>query len=141
MPARGPVRQEVSDEAWLRALLDVEAGLARAEARAGLIAAADAAAIGAACRPENFDLPALARATAEMGNPVGPLVRALVAAGNGPAAAQIHRGATTQDVLDTAAMVVIQRALGVLIGDLDRTCDAAAALAAKHRATVMAGRT
>jgi 3-carboxy-cis,cis-muconate cycloisomerase len=138
--ARGPVRQAVSDEAWLRALLDVEAGLARAEARAGLLTAEDAAEIGRACRPEAFDLAALGRAAAEIGNPVAPLVRALVAAVHGPAAAHIHRGATSQDVMDTAAMLVVKRALHALIADLDRACDTAAALAAKHRAAWMAGR-
>jgi 3-carboxy-cis,cis-muconate cycloisomerase len=139
--ARGAVRQVVSDEAWLRALIDVEAGLARAEARAGLMTAADAAAIGRACRPEAFDLAALGRAAAETGNPVAPLVRALVAAVHGPAAAQIQRGATSQDIMDTAAMLVVQRALAAVITDLDRTCTTAAGLAAKHRAAPMAGRT
>jgi 3-carboxy-cis,cis-muconate cycloisomerase len=139
--ARGRVRQAISDEAWLRALLDVEAGLARAEARAGLLTAEDAETISRACRPEAFDLAELGRAAAETGNPVAPLVRALVAAVQGPAAAHIHRGATSQDIMDTAAMLVVQRALAALIADLDRTCDLAAALAGKHRAAPMSGRT
>jgi 3-carboxy-cis,cis-muconate cycloisomerase len=141
VPARGPVRQEVDDRAWLRALLAVEAALARAEARAGLITEQDAAAIARACRPEAFDLDALARAAAEIGNPVAPLVRALVAAVHGPAARQVHRGATSQDLIDTAAMVVVQRALLALLADLDGACDTAAALATRHRRALMAGRT
>ncbi len=137
---RGRVRKEVGEEAWLRAMLDVEAALARAEARAGLLTEADAAAIARACQPESFDLAQLARAAAEGVNPVAAIMRTLVASVHGPAAGQVQRGATSQDVIDTAAMLVVQRALVALLDDIDRACDTAAALAARHRATLMAGR-
>jgi 3-carboxy-cis,cis-muconate cycloisomerase len=68
-------------------------------------------------------------------------VRALTAAVDGPAAGHVHRGATSQDVLDTAAMLVARRGLDALVADLSAAADAAAALAARHRATPMAGRT
>jgi 3-carboxy-cis,cis-muconate cycloisomerase len=139
--ARGPVREAVGDRAWLQAMLDVEAALARAQARAGLLPDEQASAIARACRAERFDVTALGRAAAGTGNPVVPLVQALVAAVDGPAAGQVHRGATSQDVMDSAAMLVVQRALGLLLSDLDGASEAAAALADRHRATLMAGRT
>jgi len=154
--ARGGVRERVDDRAWLQAMLDAEAALARAQARVGLIPAADAERITAACRAENFDVAALGRDAAAAGNPVVPLVRALTAAvtpdavtanaaaanaaaaGAGPA---VHYGATSQDILDTAAMLVTHRALGPLLADLGGAAAASARLAETHRDTVMAGRT
>ena len=84
--ARGRVRAATGDAAWLQAMLDVEAALARAQAAAGLIAAEHADAIAAACRAERYDLDALGAAAAAVGNPAAPLVRALRAAVGDPAA-------------------------------------------------------
>jgi 3-carboxy-cis,cis-muconate cycloisomerase len=139
--ARGGVRDAVGDRAWLQAMLDFEAGLARAQARAGLLSADDASAIARACRADDFDPAELGRAAADTGSPVVPLVRALTARVGGAAAAHVHRGATSQDVIDSAAMLVARRALEPLLGDLAAAADAAAALAARHRDTLMAGRT
>lgn len=139
--ARGRVREEVGDRAWLQAMLDVEAALARAQARAGLLPAAQAQAITRACRADEFDLGAIGEAAAVSGNPVVPLVRALTEAVPGPAAGAVHNGATSQDVLDSAAMLVADRALGPLLDDLEAAAAAAAGLAAAHQTTVMAGRT
>jgi 3-carboxy-cis,cis-muconate cycloisomerase len=139
--ARGAVREAVGDRAWLQAMLDFEAALARALARAGLIGGDDARAIGVACRAADYDLAAIGRAAAGAGNPAEPLVRALTARVAGSAAGQVHRGATSQDVLDTAMMLVARRALDLLRVDVDGAADAAATLAARHRATLMAGRT
>ncbi|MDQ3708321.1 MAG: lyase family protein, partial [Actinomycetota bacterium] len=75
------------------------------------------------------------------GNPVIPLVRALTAAVPGHAAGWVHWGATSQDILDSAAMLAARRALGPLLDDLDGAADAAARLASEHRGTLMAGRT
>jgi 3-carboxy-cis,cis-muconate cycloisomerase len=140
--ARGRVAAEVSDRAWLRAMLDFEAALARAQARAGLISDEDARAIAhAAADPDAFDLDAIGAEAAKSGNPVVPLVTALTDAVEGPAAGRVHTGATSQDVLDSAAMLVAHRALGPLLDDLAATAGAAAALAEAHAGTVMAGRT
>jgi len=139
--ARGAVAGAVSDRAWLQAMLDVEAALARAEAAAGLVPAEDAEAIAAACDAARFDLAALGADAAASGNPVVPLVRALGEAVGAPAARHVHRGATSQDVLDSAAMLVARRALGPLLDDLRGASAAAAALAERHRDTPMAGRT
>jgi 3-carboxy-cis,cis-muconate cycloisomerase len=140
--ARGRVAAEVSDAAWLRAMLDVEAALARAQARAGLLSDAEAEAIAAAAAdPGRFDADAIGAEAARSGNPVVPLVKALTDAVEGTAAGHVHAGATSQDVLDSAAMLVAHRALGPLLDDLDAAADAAAALAEEHAGTVMAGRT
>ncbi len=138
--ARGPVRAETSDRAWLQAMLDAEAGLARAQARVGLIPAEDAEAIARACRAERFDLEAIGRGAADAGNPVVPLVAALTAAVGEPAARHVHAGATSQDVMDTAAMLVAARALRPMLDDLDGCGDAAAALALRHRSSPIAAR-
>jgi 3-carboxy-cis,cis-muconate cycloisomerase len=139
--ARGPVRVAVADRAWLIALLDAEAALARAQAQLDLIPRAAGAAIEAACTPDGYEVAALAAGAAGAGNPVLPLVRALRAAVGEPAAGYVHFGATSQDILDTAAMLVAHRALGALLGELAGAAAGAAALAREHRDTVMAGRT
>ena len=131
----------VDDAAYVQAMLDVEAALAQAGARAGLFPADHAEAITRACVAERYDIGDLGRDAAASGNPVVPLVRALTAAVGGATGGSVHRGATSQDVLDTATMLVARRALGALVADVDAAGDAAAALADRHRHTVMAGRT
>ena len=122
-------------------MLDFESALARAEAKAGLMPADAAEAITAACRADAFDIGALGEAAAASGNPVVPIVRALRAMLDGPAADQVHRGATSQDVIDTAAMLVARRALDAILDDMTAASDAAATLASAHRSTLMTGRT
>ena len=80
-----------------------------------MISSEDADAIGRACRAENFDIAAIGEAAADGGNPVIPLVKALTDAVEGDAARQVHRGATSQDVSDTAAMLVARRSLAPLL--------------------------
>jgi 3-carboxy-cis,cis-muconate cycloisomerase len=76
------------------------------------------------------------------GNPVLPLVTALRKAVSDPdAAALVHRGLTSQDVLDTALMLLARDALRQVITDLDRVAASLASLADEHRGSVMAGRT
>lgn len=141
--ARGGVRAQVGDEAWLTAMLEVEAALAQALAGAGLVPPAAADSIGAACtRVATAGLVGdLSAAAAADGNPVGPLVRRLREAVGADAAPYVHKGATSQDILDTAAMLVARRALEPLLADLSGTADAAAVLASTHRDTPMAART
>jgi 3-carboxy-cis,cis-muconate cycloisomerase len=132
--------EAVSDRAWLQALLDVEAALATAEARAGVIPATAAEAIAGLCEADRFDIESLAEGARRAGNPVEPLVRALTAAA-GDAGRYVHWGATSQDVLDSAAMLVARRALDLILADLDAVAAACAALAELHRSTPIAGRT
>jgi len=127
------VQDAVSEEAWVRAMLDVEGALARAEATAGLISAEAAEAISRAAP----DLDGLGVAARDAGNPVVELVRRLREAAGDDA----HFGATSQDVLDSAAMLVAKRALVPILAELDAVVAACAALARAHRGTVMAGRT
>ncbi|MFD8600254.1 3-carboxy-cis,cis-muconate cycloisomerase [Kitasatospora sp. NPDC059646] len=139
-----PVEAATGDAAWLQAMLDAEAALARAQARLGTLPGPAAAAITAAARAERLDVRRLALAARETANPVVGLVQAFTAqvAADDPAAAEyVHRGSTSQDVLDTGAMLVAARALDLVLADLDRTADALAGLAREHRDTAMAGRT
>jgi 3-carboxy-cis,cis-muconate cycloisomerase len=135
------VRAAVSDRAWIVAMLEFEAALAAAEARAGLIPAKAAAAIAAACDAGRFDPEELGREARAAGNPAVPLVRALTGAVEGEAARYVHWGATSQDVTDTAAMLVARRALAEVGGELDGVAHLCAELADEHRRTVMPGRT
>ena len=135
------VRDAVADEAWLAAMLEFEAALATAEARVGVIPGDAAAAIAAACDAERFEAEALGREARAAGNPAVPLVRALTDAVEGDAARFVHWGATSQDVMDTAAMLVARRARAVIAEELDRVAAACARLADEHRDTVMPGRT
>ena len=141
LAAHGPVAAEVDGAAWLAALLDVEAALARAAAQAGLVPASAAAAVTAACADtSSYDQAELGRAAESGGNPVIPLVRAIEARA-GAAGAHVHHGATSQDVLDTAMVLVAQRARRALGAELAAAVAAAATLAEQHRDTAMAGRT
>ncbi|WP_406841040.1 3-carboxy-cis,cis-muconate cycloisomerase [Streptomyces sp. AHU1] len=139
-----PVEAAVADAAWVQAMLDAEAALARAQARCGTVPPAAAAAITAAARAPDFDTRKLALASRETANPVVGLVAALtarVAARSPEAAEYVHRGSTSQDVFDTGAMLVATRALKLIVADLGAVADALAGLAADHRDTAMAGRT
>ncbi|MEJ2885938.1 lyase family protein [Actinomycetospora aeridis] len=138
--ARGEARTAVADDAWVAALLEVESALAQAAADVGTLARADADAITDACaRP--VDAHALGEEAAASGNPVVPLVAALRQRLDGAAASGVHRGATSQDVMDTAAMLVSRRAVAAIAADLCTAADATAGLAATHRDRPAAGRT
>jgi 3-carboxy-cis,cis-muconate cycloisomerase len=135
------LRDAVAGRAWLEAMLDAERALAEAGARAGVVPAHDAAVIAEACAADRFDWELLLREGRRVGAPVEPLVRGLVAHAGEESARFVHLGATTQDIMDTAAMLVARRALGLVLGELDRVTDACAGLARAHRDTPMAGRT
>src|SRR5215207_5295975 len=126
-------------------MLDAERALAVASARAGIVPEAAAAAIAAACQADRFDPADLGRRAGAAGNPVVPLVRDLTQAVEreaGPEAARwVHHGATSQDIMDTAASLVAFRALAPILDDLGGAAEACARLAGTHRDTVMAGRT
>jgi 3-carboxy-cis,cis-muconate cycloisomerase len=136
----GPI---ADDAAWLRAMLAAEAGLARALERAGLAPpGAGAAVTAAAGRAADFDLAELGRSSALTGNPVPGLARALTRLVADPAArAAVHRGATSQDIMDTAVMLLARDAIDATLASLSRAADAAARLAGAHRGSLMIGRT
>jgi 3-carboxy-cis,cis-muconate cycloisomerase len=134
-------RDALSDEAWLQAMLDVERALAAAQSRAGVIPADAARAIAEACVAERFDPSAIGDGGRSAGNPVEPLVRALTAGVGGDAAGYVHWGATSQDILDTASMLVSRRLLDLIVEALGSVANECAGLAEAHRSTPMAGRT
>jgi 3-carboxy-cis,cis-muconate cycloisomerase len=113
--ARGDVAAAVSDAAWVQALLDVEAAMG-----------------GPSLQVSDIDIGALGRAAAEHASPVVPLAERF---------AGTHDGATSQDVMDTAMMLVSARALEMLLVDARGAAAAAAALARAHRDTAVMGRT
>ena len=113
--ARGEVAAQVSDEAWLQAMLDVEAALG-----------------GGQLRAQDIDLARLGREAADHASPVVPLAKLFE---------DTHAGATSQDIIDTATMLVAKRALEPLGRDADAASDAAAALAEAHRDTPIMGQT
>jgi 3-carboxy-cis,cis-muconate cycloisomerase len=134
------MRAVFSDESRLQRMLDVEAALARAQARLGLIPAAAAAEITAKARLERFDIEAVRRGTELAGYPIVPLVKALGAACDGDAGRYVHWGATTQDIVDSALVLQVRDALALLADDLDATLVHLTQLSLRFRDTPMAGR-
>lgn len=136
----------VSDAAIVDALVTAEVALARALARVGALDPGKAERLSAefgwtdsGCRGHRVVATDLAIAAADGGNPVIPLVAALRGRGVEPDA--IHRGVTSQDILDTALMLVAHDALGDVIADLERSDRALSAFANEHAAVVTAART
>jgi len=139
------MRAVFGEAAFLGRCIEVEAALARAQARLGIIPAEAAEAISAAAarlaaEPARLDLDRLKRETATVGYPILPLVRQLADAA-GPAGRYLHWGATTQDIMDSAAVLQIRAGLELIEADLDAVRRHLAALARQYRDTPMAGRT
>ena len=135
------LRAAVSPRAWLEAMLDAERALVRAGASAGTVPADVATEIAAACHPERFDFDQLVDEGRAVGNLAEPLVRALTGLVGDEAARFVHRGATSQDIVDTASMLVSRRALALVLAEADDVAAAAATLARDHRETLMVART
>ena len=144
MLSSAAMRAVCDDVACLQNMLDFEAALARAEAATGVIPAAAAGPIANACRASSFDLAALAEAATRSGNLAIPLVKALtagVAKADPDAARYVHWGATSQDVIDTAAMLTLRAGIDALLADIDRAIAGFAGLARQHRNTAVVART
>lgn len=132
--------------ARVRRMLAVEAALADAQAALGLMAPETAAAVTAACDPQRLaehdpGLQLLGQAAATAASPVIPLLRTVRRHAGTPAAEALHRGATSQDIIDTAMVLCVRDALGHIDQQLRTLADSCANLATEHRHTVMAGRT
>ncbi|MFF2192657.1 lyase family protein [Streptomyces sp. NPDC058157] len=145
-PVRAGTAAEAAtgDGAWLRALLDAEVALVRAQARLGVVPAAAAETVARVARTAPLPAALLAVRARESANPVVALVEALteaVAAEDPAAADYVHRGSTSQDIMDTATVLVAARALDTVLADLERCRTALAGLAGRHRDTPMPGRT
>ena len=138
-------RKAVSGRAWLQAMLDAEAALATAQARVGLIPPEAADSIARLCDADLLDPWEIGHRGRAAGNPVPALVRALTEevskTTSEDAARHVHRGATSQDIMDTAAMLVCRRSLDLILDEVDGIAHACARLAEGHRDTPMSGRT
>jgi 3-carboxy-cis,cis-muconate cycloisomerase len=134
----------LSDESRIQRMLDFEAALAKAEAQASLIPEQAARKIAGHCRVDQFDLSSIARHAAQAGNLAIPLVKSLteaVAKQDKDAAGFVHRGATSQDVIDTGLVLQLRDAFTLLDKDLACLTQTLAALADQHRSTPMVART
>ncbi len=139
--AGSPAEATTGDSAFLQAMLDAEAALTRAQSACGLAPAEAGRAVTETADAGRFDVRDLALRARSGGNPVIPLVVDLMAAVPEDARAYVHRGATSQDILDTAAMLVASRMLATVLDDLERAAGEVARHATTHRDTQMAGRT
>jgi 3-carboxy-cis,cis-muconate cycloisomerase len=138
------VEKVFSNRATLQAMLDFEAALARAEARAGFIPASAAPAIEAKCRAELYDMTVLARAAASAGNLAIPLVKQLtmlIAKKEKDAARYVHWGATSQDTIDTGRVLQLRQALTLISSELDLFAVVLGELVHKNRTTLVVART
>ncbi|TDO08155.1 3-carboxy-cis,cis-muconate cycloisomerase [Mycobacterium sp. BK086] len=134
----------VDDDAVLSAMLATEVALAEAQAELGVIPAGAAVAIRAAAAPAHIDRAAVAAGVRDTANPVVAFVEQLTAAVRSvdPEAAEyVHRGSTSQDILDTALALLCAATLDRIADDLITCADRLAGLAETHRDTPMAGRT
>jgi 3-carboxy-cis,cis-muconate cycloisomerase len=139
--AVGPVTEATSATAWLQAMLDAEAALAGAQGDVGDIPAEAATAIATACRAEHFDVALVLEAATLGGNPVIPLVPLLRELVGADAAEFVHRGATSQDIVDAATVLIIRRCSGIVMHRLLDAERQAATLDARYGATPMIART
>ena len=133
-----------SDSRQLQAMLEVEAALARAEARCGIIPLAAAESITDSSKVEFFDLPTIMSDSTLSGNIAIPFVRQLtkIVSQRSPGAeAFVHWGATSQDILDTALVLQLRELFALTRASLDVVCKALAMKCRQHAATPMAGRT
>jgi 3-carboxy-cis,cis-muconate cycloisomerase len=141
--AHGDIAAAVSERALVDAMVEFEVALLRALAVSGLapVEAADELAVAFNSGGLDLDLAELGRATGDQGTPVPGLLRALRRQLSPDAAAYLHKGATSQDVVDTAMMLVARRALDLIVADLSAAADACAGLVERYRGAIEPGRT
>jgi 3-carboxy-cis,cis-muconate cycloisomerase len=135
-----PMRRVWSDENRTQKYLDIEATLARVQARLGVIPREAAEEINRHCRIEEIDLTKLKRDTERIGYPVLGVVRQLNALCRDRLGEYCHWGTTMQDITDTATVLQMREVLALIEVDLSEIADVLAALARKHRDTPMIGR-
>jgi 3-carboxy-cis,cis-muconate cycloisomerase len=139
-----PLAEVFSDRSILAAMLAFEIALSRVEAKLAVIPSEAAQAIAGAADPNFFDAAELARETLRAGTPAIPFVKALterVRSVDPNAARFVHWGATSQDVVDTAFILLLKQALPLLQADHLRLDQALGNISGQHRDTVMLGRT
>ena len=134
------MRRVFSDEARTGYYLEIEAALARAQARLGVIPEQAAREIERQCRIENIDLDRLKKQTERIGYPILGVVQQIVDLCADGLGEWCHWGATTQDITDTAAILQIRAALDLVEQDMEAIAAALADLSRRYRDTPMAGR-
>jgi 3-carboxy-cis,cis-muconate cycloisomerase len=134
------MRRVFSDENRVQKYLDFEAGLAKAQARLGIIPNEAGEEIVRHCNVSEIDFAKLKTETERIGYPVLPVVQQLVGLCKDGLGEWCHWGATTQDITDSATVMQIREGLALVEADLNGIADALANLARKHRDTPMAGR-
>ena len=133
------MRAIFSDGSTVSAYLEVERALAKVQAGLGIIPQEAADAIVEHAHLANIDLERYEKRTAVVGAPILPVVEEIVAAvpdGLGGA----HYGTTTQDIMDTATVLLVRQALDTIDRDLAAISGALVKLARDHRDTPVAGR-
>jgi len=142
--ARPSFENAFGARAFVRAMLDFEAALAQAQAAEGLVPEAHARAIADACGSVAIDEESLAeegRRNASLAVPLVRMLREHVARSSEAAAKDVHRGATSQDVLDTAMALCLRPCLEEADRALEGAVRSLARRAREHRATPMLART
>ncbi|HSE90294.1 MAG TPA: 3-carboxy-cis,cis-muconate cycloisomerase [Candidatus Binatia bacterium] len=135
------INQLLTDEAYVRALVEVEAALARAEARVGVIPQIAAEQISKAADPSKIDLRSLSRGTLRSGFPIIALVQEIRKAVGGQSAPYVHWGATTQDIMDTAGSIQLRAVVRLFKTRIAEIARNLSQLSNRHRVTVLAART
>ena len=138
--AAADMRQIFSEAETVARYVEVEVALAQAEARLGLIPQPAADSIKRLASAKDVDLDQLRQSTNVVGYPIVGLV-AQLAKQCGAAGRYLHWGATTQDIMDSAAVLQIRAALAIVEADLAHIAHSLTGLARTHRLTLMAGRT
>jgi 3-carboxy-cis,cis-muconate cycloisomerase len=144
LDADGRSSSLVGDAAWLQAMVDVEVALIRALLHAKLVPESMETVAAGLAHATDLDAAAIARTGRDGGNPVIPLVKQLGARAEAlePGASDsVHVGATSQDILDSAAMLIARRSIAAIDSSLRSLAADLATLANLHRGTPMAGRT
>ena len=139
--SRGWDAGPIDDRSWLDAFVEVELALLHACTIAGAVPVEAAVSIENVWVGTDLDLVGIGEATSAGGNPIIGIAAALKAAVPEDLRQYVHFGATSQDILDSAVMLLSRRALTVIVGHLSAAADAAAALAATYLRTELPGRT
>jgi 3-carboxy-cis,cis-muconate cycloisomerase len=134
------MRRVFSDENRVQKYLDIEAALAKVQARLGIIPREAAEEIVKHCQAAEYDFALLKKQTERIGYPVLPVVQQLVKKCANGVGEWCHWGATTQDITDTATVLQIREALDLVESEIKAISKALAGLAKKYRDTPMAGR-
>ena len=135
------INELLTDEAYVRTLVEVETALARAEARLGVIPSSAAEQISSGAQWNKIDLAALAKGTSRSGFPIIALIQELRKAVGIEAAPYVHWGATTQDIMDTVCVLQLRAAIKLYKERLVELVRHLSELSNRHRVTVLAGRT